>query len=401
MRSQPVVAGVVTALVGFASSFAIVLAGLHAVGASDAQAASGLLVLSVAMGVAGIVLPWIFRMPLSMAWSTPGAALLVAAGHVDGGYAAALGAFVLAGVLIVVAGLWAPMTRAIAAIPGPLANALLASVLLPVCIAPARSLVAHPGLTGPVIAVWLILTLRLRRWAVPGALLTAAVAVAVHPAAGAGAGDLLPQVTLVTPTFTLGTLIGLGLPLFVVTMVSQNVAGVSVLAAHGYRAPLRPVLVTTGAASAVIAPLGGHGINLAAITAAMAASEDADPDPQRRWIAAASAGATYLFIGLGAGLATALLAAAPPVLIEAVGGLALLGTLGGALRAAMALDEQREAATITLVVGASGVTALGVSAPFWGLVAGLVFLGAQRARYGRPSIAREPAAVPVAQQRTG
>jgi benzoate membrane transport protein len=176
---------------------------------------------------------------------------------------------------------------------------------------------------------------------------------------------------------------------------------VSVLAAHGYRAPLRPVLVTTGAASAVIAPLGGHGINLAAITAAMAASEDADPDPQRRWIAAASAGATYLFIGLGAGLATALLAAAPPVLIEAVGGLALLGTLGGALRAAMALDEQREAATITLVVGASGVTALGVSAPFWGLVAGLVFLGAQRARYGRPSIAREPAAVPVAQQRTG
>jgi benzoate membrane transport protein len=178
-------------------------------------------------------------------------------------------------------------------------------------------------------------------------------------------------------------------------MASQNVAGLSVLAAHGYRPPLRPVLATTGAASIACAPLGGHGINLAAITAAMAASADADPDPARRWIAAASGGATYIVLGLGAGVATALLAASPPLLIEAVAGLAMLGTLGAALRAATAQDAHREAATLTFVAGASGITALGISAPFWGLVAGLTFLTAQRlTRPVRPAVTHEPATSP-------
>jgi benzoate membrane transport protein len=191
---------------------------------------------------------------------------------------------------------------------------------------------------------------------------------------------LLPQLTLVAPHLDPGVLLGLGVPLFVVTMVSQNVAGMSVLSAHGYDAPLRPALVTTGAASIASAPLGGHGVNLAAITAAMVAGPDAGPDPERRWIAAASAGVVYLVLGLGAGLATALLAASPAILIEAVAGLAMLGTLGAALRAAMGSDEQREAATATFVVSASGITAAGISAPFWGLVAGLVLLAVQRAR---------------------
>jgi benzoate membrane transport protein len=388
---QPVLAGLSTALVGFASSFAIVLAGLHAVGASDAQASSGLLALSIAMGAVGVALAWAYRMPLSIAWSTPGAALLVAAGHVHGGYAAALGAFVLAGALIIVAGLWRPLARAIVAIPGPLANALLAGVLLPVCLSPVRAVVDLPGLAAPVVATWLVLTLVARRWAVPGALAAAAVAVALDPVANAGHAHLLPQVVTTMPTLDAGTLLGLGLPLFVVTMASQNVAGLSVLAAHGYRPPLRPVLATTGAASIACAPLGGHGINLAAITAAMAASPEADPDPARRWIAAASAGAAYMVLGLGAGLATALLAASPPLLIEAVAGLALLGTLGAALRAATASEPHRDAAMITFVAGASGITALGISAPFWGLAAGLAFLGATAAagalaRGGRPSL---------------
>ena len=171
-------------------------------------------------------------------------------------------------------------------------------------------------------------------------------------------------------------------------MVSQNVAGMSVLAAHGYAAPMRPVLVTTGAASVAGAPLGGHGINLAAITAALAAGPEAGPDPSRRWIAGVSAGVVYLVIGPAAGLATALLAASPPVLIEAVAGLALLGTLGAALRAATDDEEQREAAIVTFVVCASGVTALGISAPFWGLVAGLLLLAVQRGRYRRLPVLR-------------
>jgi benzoate membrane transport protein len=389
--AQPIIAGLVVALVGFASSFAIVLAGLHAVGASDAQASSGLLVLSVAMGLTGVALSFIYKMPLSMAWTTPGAALLIAAGHVSGGYAAAVGAFAFAGALIVVAGLWAPLARLLTLIPGPLASGLLAGVLLPVCVAPAEAVADVPKLAGPMVLVWLVLWKVARRWAVPGALAAAAIAVAIDPADHADATHLLPQLTWTTPAFDLGTLLGLGLPLFVVTMVSQNVAGMAVLAAHGYRAPMRPVLVTTGAATVVGAPLGGHGINLAAITAAMAAGPDAGPDPGRRWLAAASAGALYFVIGPCAGLATALLTASPPVLIEGVAGLALLSTLGAALRAATDDDERRDAAIVTFAVTASGVTALGISAPFWGLVAGLGLLAVQTARYGRGSREPEPA----------
>ncbi|MCW2985478.1 MAG: putative benzoate transporter protein [Conexibacter sp.] len=389
LASQPVVAGVVAAVVGFAGSFAIVLAGLRAVGATDAQAASGLLVLSLAMGTTGLALSTVYRMPLSIAWSTPGAALLVAAGHVEGGYPAALGAFAFAGALIVLAGLWRPLTKVITMIPGPLASGLLAGVLLQVCVAPAHAVVDVPRLAIPMVVVWLVLWKVARRWAVPGALAAAAIAVAIDPVDNGSTAHLLPQLTWVTPSLHVGTLLGLGLPLFVVTMVSQNVAGMAVLVANGYRPPLRPVLATTGAATIVGAPFGAHGINLAAITAAMAAGPDADPDPARRWLAGASNGAIYFVLGPCAGLATALLAASPPVLIEAVAGLALLATLGTALRAATDDDEQRDAAIVTFVVTASGVTALGISAPFWGLVAGLGLLGVQRARYGRR--VREPA----------
>jgi benzoate membrane transport protein len=387
---QPVLAGIVAALVGFAGAFAIVLAGLHAVGADDAQAASGLLVLSVSMGALGAALSWRHRMPLTIAWSTPGAALLVTAGAVDGGYPAALGAFALAGALVVLAGLWPALRRAILAIPAPLANGLLAGVLLTVCLAPVQSLAAHPALTAPVIATWLVLTRLARRWAVPGALAAAAIGVALDPLPGASPGELLPQLTLVAPQLEPLTLLGLGLPLFVVTMVSQNVAGLSVLATHGYTAPLKPVLVGTGAATIAGAPFGAHGINLAAISAALTAGPDAGPDPARRWIAAVSAGVGFVLLGLCAGLATALLSASPPVLIEAVAGLALLGTLGAALRAATAKEDQREGAMITFVVTASSVTALGISAPFWGLLAGLAFLGLQAVGRER-GIAPEPA----------
>jgi benzoate membrane transport protein len=387
-RTQPVVAGVVAAMVGFASSFAIVLAGLHAVGASNAQASSGLLVLSVAMGVVGIALSLRHRMPLAMAWSTPGAALLVASGPVSGGYPAAIGAFLLAGVLVVLAGLWRPLTRAIVAIPGPIASGLLAGVLLPICLQPVHAVVEVPKLAIPAVVVWLVLWRVARRWAVPGALVAVAIGVAIDPVGGGPTAHLLPQLTFVTPALDLGTLLGVGLPLFVVTMVSQNVAGMSVLAAHGYAAPMRPVLVTTGAASAVGAPLGAHGINLAAITAALTAGPEAGPDPSRRWIAGVSVGVVYLVIGLSAGLATALLAASPPVLIEAVAGLALLGTLGAALRTATDDEQQREPAIVTFVVCASGVTVVGIRAPFWGLVAGLLLLVVQRGRYRRPPILR-------------
>ena len=379
MRSQPVVAGVIAALVGFSSSFTIVLAGLVAVGASDRQASSGLLVLSVSMGLVGMWASWSQKLPISIAWSTPGAALLVSAGSVHGGYRAALGAFMVAGTLAVIAGLWRPLARWIAMIPGPLASALLAGVLLPVCFAPAKSMVAEPWLTAPVVIVWALLMRVARRWAVPGALLAAVIAIAVgQPNSAADFVPSWPHLTVNAPAFDLGTMIGLGVPLFIVTMASQNVAGMAVLRSFGFAPKLRPLLVATGAATVAGAPFGAHGVNLAALTAALVAGPDADPQPDRRWLASFTCGAAYVLLGLSAGLATALVAAAPPILISAVAGLALLGALAGALAAAMADPVLRDAAVITLVVSASGTAAFGISAPFWGLSAGLLFHGLGR-----------------------
>jgi benzoate membrane transport protein len=372
---------VIAALVGFSSSFTIVLAGLHAAGASDAQAASGLLMLSVGMGLIAIVASWRTRMPISVAWSTPGAALMVSAGAIHGGYRAAIGAFIVAGVLTVIAGVWRPLSRWIGAIPGPLASALLAGVLLPVCLSPAKAAVAEPRLTIPIIVVWLLLHRFARRWAVPGALIAAVVSIATGPHTSFGSlSRIWPHITVDAPAFDARTMIGLGVPLFIVTMASQNVAGMAVLRSFGYKPNLGPLLVSTGAATAAGATFGVHGINLAALTAAMVAGPDADPAPERRWIASASSGVAYVGLGLFAALATAAVAVAPTVVVSAVAGLALMGALGGSLAAAMADHALRDAAVVTLVVSASGVTAFGISGPFWGLAAGLIVHGLARFR---------------------
>ena len=384
---QPVGAGVVASIVGFSSTFAIVLQGLRAVGADEAQAASGLAALCLTMGVAGIFLALRHRMPIAVAWSTPGAALLISSGAPPGGYPAALGAFAVTGVLIVLAGLWRPLARWVALIPVSLASAMLAGVLLPVCLAPVRGAVELPLEVGPVILVWALLMRLARPWAVPGALAAAGVVIALDPG-DAGAARLAPELTLTAPALDAGALISLGLPLFVVTMASQNIPGAGVLASFGFRAPLRPALVSTGLATAAGAPFGAHAVNLAAITAALMAGPDAHPDPARRWIASAACSVAYLVLGLAAGAAATLVTLAPPLLIEAVAGLALFGALGAAVATAMADAERREAAVVTFVVSASSITAAGISAPFWGLVAGLAYLALQRTRPRRPATAR-------------
>jgi len=377
---HPILSGVVASLVGFASTFALVLAGLRAVGADADQAASGLLYLCVSMGVLVIAIALRLRLPVAIAWSTPGAALLISSGAVTGGYAAALGAFALCGVLIVLCGLWTSLGRWIGAIPVPIASAMLAGVLLPLCLAPVKALVEVPWQAAPVIATWAVLMLVARRWAVPGAVVVTVIAVAIGGDLPPGAFDHpWPVVELTAPHIEIGTLVSLGLPLFIVTMASQNVPGMAVLASYGYRPPLRPLLVSTGAASAIGAPFGAHAVNLAAITAALVAGPEAGPDRNRRWLAAVSSGVAYLLLALVSGAATVLVAAAPPVLIEAAAGLALLGALSAALTAALADENHREAATITFVVAASGVTLASISAPFWGLVAGLAWFVVRRA----------------------
>ncbi|MEH1056112.1 benzoate/H(+) symporter BenE family transporter [Micromonospora sp. CPCC 206171] len=394
-RLQPVLAGVVTALVGFASSFTVVLAGLRAVGADEAQAASGLLAVSVASGLCALWLGLRHRMPIAIAWSTPGAALLVATGPVPGGWPAAVGAFLLCGVLIVAAGLFPVLGRAVAAIPGPVAAAMLAGVLLPLCTAPVRALVEVPRLAVPVIVTWLVLHRFARRWAVPAALVVAAVTIALTSPAG-GIGGFRPVVELTAPAFTVPALVGLALPLFLVTMAAQNVPGTAVLRGYGYQPPLNAALRVTGLASALGAALGGHAVNLAAISAALAAGPDAHPDPERRWIASVTAGLGLALLGLGAGVATALVLLSPPVLIEAVAGLALLGALAAAVAAAVAEPESREAAVVTFVVTASGVSLLGVAGAFWGLLAGWLMLLLFRRRAASPPAGPStPATVPA------
>ena len=383
---QPVLAGVVASLVGFASTFAIVLSGLRGVGATAGQAASGLLAVCVLMGLTTIVLSVRTRMPILLAWSTPGAALLASTGVPDGGYPAAVGAFLACGGLLALTGLWSALGRAIARVPVPIASAMLAGVLLPLCLAPVRVAVDIPLAAGAVIVTWALLGVLARPWAIPGALGVAVAVVLVSEPLRAGPTGALPVLTGVVPAFSPTALLSLGVSLFVVTMASQNVPGMGVLAANGFRPSLRPVLLATGGSTVLGAAFGAFAINLAAITAALTSGPDAHPDPARRWIAAVASGATYLVLGLGAGLATALVASAPAGLVEAVAGLALLGALGAALTAALDAPEHREPAVVTFVVVASGITAVGVSAAFWGLMAGLAVLGLQRTRRPGPAV---------------
>ncbi|MFC1434583.1 benzoate/H(+) symporter BenE family transporter [Streptacidiphilus sp. N1-3] len=389
--TQPLLAGLVTAVVGFSSTFVLVLTALRAVGADPGQSVSGLLLLCVVMGGLAIGLGLRYRQPISIAWSTPGAALLVSAGD-QHGYGYAVGAFLVAGLLVTLTGLWSRLGALIAAIPVPLATALLAGVLLPLCLAPVNAAVRLPGLALPVIAAWALLTRFARRWATPGALAVTVLVLLLRHSSGSGPGvGLLPVLTFTDPAFSAGALAGIALPLYVITMAAQNVPGLAVLTHFGYRPPTRPILLSTGLTTAAGSVAGAFMVNLAAITAALAAGPDAHPDRSRRWIASVTAGALYILLGLTAGLSAALLTTAPPLLVEAVAGLALLGTLGSALASALTGEQGREAAVITFVVTASGMTAFGIGAPFWGLLAGLVAHHLFRRTATAPVPAAEPA----------
>jgi len=368
----PVLAGVVAAVVGYSSSFVVVLAGLTAVGATPRQAASGLVALCVAQALGMLWLALRHRTPLSLAWSTPGAALMVSTGTVTGGWPAAVGAFLVTGVLVVLTGLVPRLGDLVAAIPVSLARAMLAGVLLPLCVAPALALADQPLLVGPVVLAWLLLVRPAPRWAVPASLLVALAVVLVEAGDRVSAADLAPGLTLTAPAWSASALLGLAVPLYVVTMASQNVPGVAVMGSYGYRVPWRESMGVTGVGTLLTAPFGGHAVNLAAITAALTAGPSAGPDRDRRWLASVSAAVTYLVLAVAAGALTTLVAAAPDGVMQSAAGLALLGTLAAALGDALTEERDRLPAAGCLVVAASGVSVLGVGAAFWALVVGLV-----------------------------
>ncbi|WP_206073966.1 benzoate/H(+) symporter BenE family transporter [Pseudarthrobacter sp. AG30] len=374
LDSRPVVAGIVTALVGFTSSFAVVLAGLRAVGADPAQAASGLLAVTLAVGLGVLLLAWRSKVPVTLAWSTPGAALLAASGTPDGGWPAAVGAFLVAGVLLALTGLVPALGRLLTAIPPALAQAMLAGVLLQLCLAPFKALGTVPWFVAPVILCWLVMMRFAPRWAVPAALLVALLVIGIHVAAGGtalGAATLIPTLVWTTPAFTLQALMGIAVPLFVVTMASQNVPGVAVLRSFGYVTPWRPAMLVTGAGTVLGAPFGGHAINLAALSAALAAGEEAGADRSRRWIAGFVSGPAYLLLAAFSAALVAVVGAAPAGMLEAVAGLALLGTLASAVSAALADPEDRIAPAVTFLMAASGLAFAGIGSAFWALLAGL------------------------------
>ena len=295
--------GLLTAFVGFISSFAVIMQGLQAMGASPDQIAGALLALSLAMGALAVVFSLWLRMPISIAWSTPGAALLSGIGMIEGGFPAAVGAFVVCAGLIVLAGLFRPLGRAIRLIPAPLANAMLAGILLGLCLAPVKA-VAYDALLGlPIVLTWAVVFSRWRIWAVPASLGAMILVLMFGVDLPADTMEQIrsaihPQLTFVAPVFTWNGFVSVAVPLFIVTMASQNIPGIAILKAHDYEPPAGAMFFGTGMLSVFGGLAGGVPINMAAITAAMCASSDAHPDPARRYWAAAIGGFGYIVLGL-------------------------------------------------------------------------------------------------------
>ncbi len=365
-------AGFVAVLVGYTSSAAIVFEAARAAGAGPAQIASWLWALGLGMAVTCIGLSWRYRAPVLTAWSTPGAALLATALH-GVPMAQAVGVFMFVSALAALAGFSGWFERLMHRIPRALTSAMLAGVLLEFGLGVFQVLAQQRLLVGAMLASLLLARRLAARYAVA---LSFGTGVLVAVFVGHWRLPLLPwQLTRpvwVTPQFHWSTLLGIGLPLFVVSMASQNVPGLAMLRTHGYRTPASPLVGWTGVTGVLLAPFGGFSFNLAAITAAICMSPEADPDPAQRWRAAVWAGGFYGITGLLGASVAALFAAFPHALVAAIAGLALLSTIGNSLSAAVQDESWREAALVTFLVTASGFSLGGIGSAFWGLALGLL-----------------------------
>ena len=376
----PALAGTVATVTGLAASASIVLAAYKSLGATTAQATSGFVVMISLYGLLSIILSFKYKMPISVVWSTPGAALLVAAGGLGLSFATATGAFIVTGLLFVLTGLWPALGRLVASIPKPIASAMLAGVIFTFCLAPFQSLKDFPVVIIPVLLVWLILYKFAPLWAAPASVALLFILIAVTTNIAVSADHLLPTLQFVLPEFSWAGVVGISIPLYFVTMASQNVPGIAIMKSYGYDVPFRPVITTIGLTTVFGAFLGGWALNLAAITAAINANEHAHKDPSKRWMAAAIGGVWFQFLALFAGITVAFVLDAPRILILAAAGVALFGTLVSALSSMVEVPEHRMPAIITFLVGASGIALFSIGAAFWALVAGLIVLAWLRLR---------------------
>jgi benzoate membrane transport protein len=370
-------AALVATVAGVGGTLPVVLAAAQAVGATPAEASSWVSGLGIATAATALFLSVRYRMPIITAWSTPGAALIASTSGVPG-LRAAVGAFVLSAVLILLTAAIRPLGRLIERIPPGIAAAMLAGILLRLVIAMIEQVPVAPLLVLPLIALFLV-----ARGLVPTLASLVVLAAGAALAWSLGLVKPIPPLGLTilaleVPAWDLATLIGLGVPLYLVTMASQNLPGFAVLRASGYQPPTQPVLAATGLASLVTAFLGAHTSNLAAISAALCTGPDAHPDPARRWMTGPFYALWWGLIALFGSSLVGLFGALPPALLATVAGLALLGSMASAMGSALAADQDRLAAAGTLAVTASGITLIGVGSAFWGLVFGLLILGLDR-----------------------
>jgi benzoate membrane transport protein len=373
-----IAAGFVTVLVGFASSAAIVFQAARSLGATPEQTGSWIWALGMGMGITCIGLSLRYRKPVVTAWSTPGAAMLIASGS-GLPLSDAIGAFLLSALLSVIVGFSGIFERMIGRIPISLASAMLAGILVRFGMGAFSAMQTQLGMVLAMFGIYLLARRLLPRYAV---ILTLVTGVLFALGLGLVAVDqlvlqhALPIFT--APTMSVAAAVGIALPLFLVTMASQNVPGVAVIRASGFDIPVSPTIGWIGIVNLLLASFGAFALSLAAITAAICMGREAHEDPSRRYTAAVSAGVFYLIIGFMGATVAALFAALPVELITAIAGIALLGTIGASLAAALREESGREPALVTFLVTASGLSMFGIGSAFWGLVAGAVTLLATR-----------------------
>ena len=374
------VAGVIAVMVSYGGPAAIIFQAASQAGLSAGQLTSWIWAISIGSGLAGLGLSLFDRVPVIIAWSTPGAALL-AAGWASYPYPEAIGAFLLAAVAITIFGATGLFGALMERIPQAVVAAMLAGILFRFGVEVFTAMRATPLLVAPMLACYVAMKRLWPRYAIVATLLTGLVAAAILGLLDFSlveASIARPELTM--PSFSLGALIGLGVPLFLVTMTGQNATGLGVLRTAGYQTPGGPLVAATGALSALLAPFGSHGINLAAITAAICTGPEAHGDPDRRYVAGVVCGLAYLVVGLFGATLVGLFTALPPGLIASISGLALFGALISGLTQAMADEARREAALVTFLLTVSGVSVFGVGSAFWGLVGGVLVNAALSAR---------------------
>ena len=372
--TSAVVAGFIAMLTGYTSSLVLMFQAGQAAGLTNGQISSWIWALSIGMALCCIGLSLRYRAPIMIAWSTPGAALLITS--LPGvPYSEAIGAYIFASGLIVLIGLTGTFDRLMRRIPASIAAALLAGVLfkigLEICVAAEQ----QPVLVVAMLLAYLVGKRLLPRYAVLAALIVGSVLAALFGLLNFEHFELqlaVPEWT--TPSFSLAAVISIGIPLFIVAMASQNLPGMAVLRANGYDVPASPLLSTTGLTSMLLAPFGSHGIHMAAISAAICAGPEAHEDPKKRYTAAIWCGVFYGIAGIFGATLAALFAALPKALILSIAALALFASIIGGLTQAMSEPKEREAALITFLVTASGMPLFSVGSAFWGIVAGLLTL---------------------------